>query len=122
VGFFRGAWFSVAWPNDTITDNISVLELFAVYVAVLVWVKHLSRYCNVFADLLSRLQVDQFKLHSSSHQQVGVMIPCRHFVSYRSIIEILISGISPFYKKYIHVRYSQFCEYCIFFNFNYISP
>jgi len=36
-GFFRGAWFSMAWPSDTITDNISVLELFAVCVAVLVW-------------------------------------------------------------------------------------
>eukprot|EP00111_Clytia_hemisphaerica_P014519 TCONS_00042745-protein len=124
--FFHGMWFSVAWPVDVSGFHIGVLELFAVYSAILSWgpilrhkqivvftdnssimqvwetgsskdehlmklvrlmfflsvdlnlsitLRHVPGHFNVFADLLSRLQVSRFLTLCPDASPHGTNVP-----------------------------------------------
>jgi len=82
-GFFNGSWFSSPWLFDISDFHISILELFSVYSAVLIWGKDLrNQQVIIFTDNEANVKV--WESGSSKDENIMVLVRslfflCVHF-------------------------------------------
>ena len=95
--FFDGDWFSIPWPSAVSGCNIAILELFAVYAALISWSERLcDKQVVMYTDNEAFVQV--WESGSSKNESIMVLVRAIFFASARSNLSLVLRHV-PGYRK-----------------------
>ena len=97
--YFDGKWFSSPWVSDVSSYHIGVLELFAVYVAIVSWDDSLrNRHILIFSD--NEAIVNVWKTGSSKDERIMKLVRLMFFHCVQFNISIVLKHVSGSHNLY----------------------